>query len=414
MTDNKFGEHPCFYAGARMRTARVHLPVAEKCNIQCNFCNRRTDCINESRPGVTSAVLSPQAALKYLDDIVSKLKNTTPVTVTGIAGPGDPFACPEETLETLRLVHSSYPDMILCLATNGLNLAPYTSELAGLVVSHVTVTLNTVNPETGAKIYAWVRKQPKVYRGTDGANVLLEAQIEGIKALVSKYITVKINTVVIPGINDNEIAETAQFAASLGASVQNCIPLLHVEDTAFETILPPSKTIMDKVRREAGAYLPQLNHYGRCRADAAGLIGEQTSETALSVPFPALSQTRPFIAAASMEGLFVNCHLGQANALWVFAVEDGKLVLKEQRGTPAPGGGDRRWREFADIFSDCFAILALHCGENPKRVLSLCGIEVFPCEGLIADAAAYILKGKKPFAPRTGGGFCDNGGGCCE
>ncbi len=60
-------QHPCFNSEARHRTARMHLPVAPKCNIQCNYCNRKFDCVNESRPGVTSAVLTPRQAVNYLD-----------------------------------------------------------------------------------------------------------------------------------------------------------------------------------------------------------------------------------------------------------------------------------------------------------------------------------------------------------
>ena len=32
-----FANHPCFNAEARHKTGRIHLPVAPKCNVQCNF-----------------------------------------------------------------------------------------------------------------------------------------------------------------------------------------------------------------------------------------------------------------------------------------------------------------------------------------------------------------------------------------
>jgi len=38
-------------------------PSPPKCNIQCNYCIRDFDCVNESRPGVTSKVLSPEESL---------------------------------------------------------------------------------------------------------------------------------------------------------------------------------------------------------------------------------------------------------------------------------------------------------------------------------------------------------------
>ena len=50
----KTSKHPCYSFDAHHKYARMHLPVAPACNISCNYCNRRYDCINESRPGVTS------------------------------------------------------------------------------------------------------------------------------------------------------------------------------------------------------------------------------------------------------------------------------------------------------------------------------------------------------------------------
>ena len=52
-------KHPCFNDAVRHQFGRIHLPVAPDCNIQCNFCDRRFNCVNESRPGVTTSVLTP-------------------------------------------------------------------------------------------------------------------------------------------------------------------------------------------------------------------------------------------------------------------------------------------------------------------------------------------------------------------
>ena len=88
----------------------------------CNFCNRKFDCVNESRPGVTSSLLSPHQALTYVDKTFDKRDD---ITVVGIAGPGDPFANADETMETLRLVREKYPDVLLCTSSNGLGIGPY-------------------------------------------------------------------------------------------------------------------------------------------------------------------------------------------------------------------------------------------------------------------------------------------------
>ena len=148
MSGPNINNHPCFNVHAKGTCGRVHLPVAPDCNIKCNYCNRKYDCVNESRPGVTSSVLTPDQAVLYLERVLEKAPN---ITVAGIAGPGDAFAKPQGTMETLRLIRKRFPELLLCLATNGLNVAPYIAELAELQVSHVTMTVNAVDPEIGAE-----------------------------------------------------------------------------------------------------------------------------------------------------------------------------------------------------------------------------------------------------------------------
>ena len=98
----------------------------------CNYCKRDYDCVNESRPGVTSEVLSPEQALAYTIRLKEKMPH---LSVVGIAGPGDPFANPIQTMTTLRLIRKEFPEMILCLSSNGLNVLPYVDELKELEVS---------------------------------------------------------------------------------------------------------------------------------------------------------------------------------------------------------------------------------------------------------------------------------------
>ncbi len=409
-----FSKHPCFNAKARHTTGRIHLPVAPKCNIQCNFCNRKYDCVNESRPGVTSTMLTPPQALSYLKDVDSKIPD---LAVVGIAGPGDPFANPEETIATMEKVHEAFPEKILCLATNGLNLAGYVDRIAALNISHVTITLNAVDPEIGAKIYAWVRVGNRVLRGVEGAAVLFARQTEAIKLLKEHGITVKINTVIIPGINDEHAVAVARFAASLGADVQNCIPLMHVEDTAFEGMPTPEPGDMQALRFAAGKFIKQMSHCARCRADAVGKLGSANPEeiNAMLAKATRIAPTaeRPYLAVASREGLFVNCHLGEATQLWIFSLADGKPMLIDRRSTPVPGSGDQRWEELAASLGDCFAVLASGCGPSPQRVLALNGITIIATECLIQDAALPLFCGEPlPRILEKHAGACGAGAGC--
>src|SRR5512144_3132179 len=91
--------HPCYSTDAQHKFARLHLPVAPRCNIKCLYCNRKFDCVNESRPGVTSAVLTPEQGLERFLETKRLMPN---LAIVGVAGPGDAMANPEETFETFR------------------------------------------------------------------------------------------------------------------------------------------------------------------------------------------------------------------------------------------------------------------------------------------------------------------------
>lgn len=395
--------HPCFSDTARHTYGRVHLPVAPKCNVQCNYCNRKYDCANESRPGVTSAVLSPHQAMAYLKYVFEEMPN---ISVVGIAGPGDPFANAERTMETMRLVREEYPDMILCLATNGLNLRPYVDEVAELNVSHVTVTVNTVDPKIGSKIYAWARYKKKMYRPEDGAKILLEQQLESIKALKEKGVTVKVNTIIMPGINEDHIEEVAAKMSELGVDVLNCMSYYPTIGSAFEDMTPPSPQMINEVKGKAGQYVSLMHHCSRCRADAVGLLGEGTSipmmekmREARSLPRNAPVSykpditNRPYIAATSMEGMLVNQHLGEADFIYIFGQKDGQVEFIETRRTPPSGGGMDRWSELADILYDCNTILVNGIGPSPTKVFQEKGLAVLEVEGMIEEAARALYEG---------------------
>jgi nitrogen fixation protein NifB len=394
--------HPCFNPGACKSFGRVHLPVAPRCNIQCTFCNRQFDCVNETRPGVTSAVLSPGQAAVYLEEVFAKKGN---ISVVGIAGPGDPFANPEETLETLSRVRSRYPEVMLCVATNGLNLLPHVDELARLQVSHITVTVNAVDPDIGEKIYAWMRVDKRVVTPKKGAAILLERQLEAIRALKAKGIIVKVNSIILPGINEDHIETVAEHMAELGVDLFNAMPYYPNAGSDFENLIEPPKAKVEKIRNACARHVKQMRHCTRCRSDAVGLLGESTDMQLmrtlsacqrLDVSKPRASKVspRPCVAVASMEGVLVNQHLGEAEKLLVYTQKEGRVQLLEARTTPPKGGGMQRWRDLSAMLSDCSTLLVSGVGANPQQVLEEEGLEVLEIEGLIDEAVRTVFAGE--------------------
>jgi len=415
-----FSQHPCFSAKAHRTHGRIHLPVAPKCNLGCNFCNRRFDCVNESRPGVTSTVLSPWQAVSYLNRVLELVE--TPISVVGIAGPGDPFANAEQTMQTLRLVRDEHPDMMLCLASNGLGIGPHIDELAALEVSHVTITINAIEPAIGARIYRFVRPQRKPLRGEQGASTLLERQLEAVARLKAAGVVVKVNSIVMPGVNDEHVPAIAERVAELGADVHNCMALMPVEDTPFAELEEPDNQRMQAIRASCGKHVPQMTHCARCRADAVGLLGEDNDELIRQIMSEAAAEpivageNRPRVAVASYEGMLVNQHLGQAEQLWIFEPgEAGGFTMVETRPTPLPGSGERRWDQLGERLSDCRSVVCSSAGMKPKLALEEAGVRVQVAEGLIDEALEAVYAGRRPTQPtrvKAAAGCDEDGVGC--
>lgn len=387
--------HPCFNRESAGTCGRVHLPVAPKCNIMCNFCNRKYDCVSETRPGVTSAVLTPEQAVLYMDKVLEKEPN---VTVCGIAGPGDPLANPE-TLQTIRLLKDKYPQMLFCLSTNGLALPAHAAELAELGVTHVTVTVTAVDPKIGSRIYAWVRDGKVIHRGEDAAKLLLERQLEGIKILKEHDVIVKVNTIVVPGVNDQHVLEVSKVLSELGVDIQNIMPVFPVAETPFADVPAPSHELIHGLRDGAKTMLPQMSHCKRCRADAVGLLGADHSaelagllgDCSRIVPGADLS-ARPYVAVASREGMLVNMHLGEAHKFQIWKQDGDAFALVEERWAPDPGAGPQRWEELAKLLIDCRAVLVAAFGETPNKVLTSAGILPYACSGLVETALSEIYS----------------------
>lgn len=266
--------HPCYNNAAHGQFGRIHLPVAPQCNIACAYCNRKTDCVNESRPGVCSTVLEPEEAASL---VATARKRMPSLSVVGIAGPGDPLATPDLTLRTFELVRQQHPDLMLCLSTNGLVLADYAKELQGLGVNHITITLNASSPTIGKDIYRHVISNGEAIYGFEAAETLLHQQIKAVTILQRLGITVKANTVVMPGINDKHVIDIAKFIAQYEVRLMNLIALIPLPETPLRNVSPPTPKLMQELRLQAGEYVTQMRHCARCRADAFGLLTDNTS-----------------------------------------------------------------------------------------------------------------------------------------
>ena len=265
-------KHPCYSHAAHRRYGRIHLPVARHCNLGCNYCERRIGGLtyHTYRPAVASRVLSPEEAVEQ----VARHLHEANLTVAGIAGPGEPL-CNPETFDTLRLVGARFPSLILCLSTNGLLLPARAEELHALGVRTLTVTLNTVDPALGERIYSHADTGEGVLVGREAAAALLARQLEGIRCAAGVGIIVKINSILIPEVTDAEhLQRVARAGRAAGAQLQNITPLIPLG--RFRDLEPPTCAELHRTRAQCEQIIPQFRLCRQCRADAVGVPGRPT------------------------------------------------------------------------------------------------------------------------------------------
>lgn len=219
-------------------------------------------------PGATSGAATATAAMTApTSPGPASLRRSSPLKLPWTAWSA-PCAWTAATLETLRLIHARFPRLLLCLSTNGLVLSDALPELLDCGVSTLTVTVNTRSVVCAGHVY-------RAVGGSADAGAMaafLSAQQEGVAKAAEAGLTVKINTVVIPGFNTGEIEEIACWAARAGAAVMNLMPL--IPQASFRDNEPPSQALLDALRARARVHIPQFTHCRQCRADAVGVPGE--------------------------------------------------------------------------------------------------------------------------------------------
>jgi nitrogen fixation protein NifB len=268
-------DHPCYSEDAHHYFARMHVAVAPACNIQCHYCNRKYDCANESRPGVVSEVLTPDQAVRKTLAVAATIPQ---MTVLGIAGPGDPLANPQRTFETFRQLALKAPDIKLCVSTNGLMLPQHVDELARYNIDHVTITINCLDPAVGERIYPWIFWQNRRVFGREAAAILIEQQQKGLEMLSARGILVKVNSVLIPGVNDAHLPEVSRMVKAKGAFLHNVMPLIAAaEHGTFYGVMgqrSPQAAELKALQDACEGDMNMMRHCRQCRADAVGLLGE--------------------------------------------------------------------------------------------------------------------------------------------
>ncbi len=170
----------------------IRVSVTERCNLNCFYCHR------EGEWHKHRSEMTPEEIEKILR--IARELDIRKVKFTG----GEPLF----REDIVEIVERSAPlmDKDVSLTTNGTLLSKYAYDLKEAGLDRVNVSLDTLNPEKYAKI---TRKN------------MLNYVIDGIYAAVDAGLNpVKLNMVLLKGINEDEIEEMIRFSADTGTILQ--------------------------------------------------------------------------------------------------------------------------------------------------------------------------------------------------
>ncbi|MBC7959570.1 MAG: GTP 3',8-cyclase MoaA [Vallitaleaceae bacterium] len=173
----------------------IRISVTRDCNLKCLYCNS-DGCIKEQDH---SQRLTPQDYKQIVS--VSAELGIKKVRITG----GEPLMRPD-ICDIISAISSIKGIMDIALTTNGVLLAQMAQRLLDAGLTRVNVSLDSMKEETFEYI-AGVNKLKNVLNGIH-------------KALEVGLIPVKINTVLIKGINDAEIDDFIQLTKEMPVDVR--------------------------------------------------------------------------------------------------------------------------------------------------------------------------------------------------
>ena len=174
------------------RVARdLRLSLTDRCTLRCTYCMPETGMTWLPR----GDLLTDDEILRLVDVAVSlgieelRLTGGEPLLRPGVAG-------------LVGRLHAAAPQLELSLTTNGLRLAEQADALAAAGLTRVNVSLDTVRPETFRRI---TRR--------DG----LPDVLAGMRAASRAGLTpVKVNAVLVRGVNDTEAPELLELCLESG------------------------------------------------------------------------------------------------------------------------------------------------------------------------------------------------------
>ncbi len=209
----------------------LRVSVTDRCNLRCFYCLPH-DCGVSRRPEQLSFEELARVVRAGVDLGIKKIR------ITG----GEPLVRPGvvEFVRALRAV-SGIED--LALSTNGTLLAEYAPALRAAGLMRINISLDTV--------------RPAVFRAISGRNDLARVCAGIAAARDAGLRPIKLNVVVMRGVNDDELPAMIDFAVAEGAQARfiEYMPLGFAQ--RWESSYVSRSEILDRIRPQLAAEPPR-------------------------------------------------------------------------------------------------------------------------------------------------------------
>ena len=214
----------------------LRISVTQRCNLKCFYCHKEGQ-------NATDGEIFP-SEIEKITEISAKL-GMAKLKLTG----GEPLLR-EDICDIIQRASNHIPD--ISLTTNGTLLDRYCTELKDAGLKRVNISLDALDP-----------RKYKMITKTDA----LPQAIAGIKTAVANDLTpVKLNMVVMKGINDSDIEDMLNFSAENDNVVLQLIELetSDVTDGIYKRYHHDFTPIEAEIRRRAVQVQKRELHH-RCR-----------------------------------------------------------------------------------------------------------------------------------------------------
>jgi cyclic pyranopterin phosphate synthase len=189
----------------------LRIAITPRCNLRCDYCHKEGEEIGACSRGTAEEM--------SVDEIVRIARIAVSLGIARIKLTGGEPLMRKDLCVIVRGIAATPGLKDLSLTTNGILLGFQAQELRACGLKRVNISLPTLDGETYSKL-------------TDGR---IEDALEGVKAAVAAgFSPVKLNMVILSGVNVDAVPEMMDFARQTGTILQLIeLDPINVDDAYF-------------------------------------------------------------------------------------------------------------------------------------------------------------------------------------